>query len=153
DADPADAYFADSMDRETVLLTRGLKSLEISSAAGAETEIASDTDFRDFQRAHEKLGDKFVSSPSREFMRERNDQQRVDAHVRKQFFFLRQREDLFRNAIGRDDRQRMRVERDDRRRPVQLPRAFDDAADDLLMPDVQTIEVAYRCDASARQVR
>src|SRR5205814_3293582 len=85
-------------------------------------------------------------------MREWNDQQRVDVHRAEQLFLLRKRENLLRHAIGRDDRQRMRMKRDDRRWPSCRAGLLDDAADDLLMADVHAVEVADCCDAPAREI-
>ena len=86
---------------------------QIAFAAGAETEIASDADVADLQRGDEELLDEAVGGPARKVMREGDDDERVDAHVAQQFVFLRQRQDLRRHALGRDDRQRMRIEGDD----------------------------------------
>ena len=96
--------------------------------------------------------DEAVRRPARELVRERHDQHRVDAHLPQQLFLLGEGEDLLRDAVRRDDGQRVRVKRDDRRRPPQLPRALDDAADDLLMPDVHPVEIADRRHASAGEI-
>ena len=102
--------------------------------------------------ADEELVDESIGRPARELVREGNDEQRVDAHVAQQLVLLRQRQDLRRHAVRRDDRQRMRMKGDDRRRPPGLARARDDAADDGLMADVHPVEVADRGHASARQI-
>ena len=107
---------------------------------------------RDVQRVDEKFFDKTIGRPARELVRERHDEQRVDAHAAQDFFFLLQCEDLFRHAIGRDDGERMRMKRHDRRRHAKLARAIDHAADDRLMADVHPVEVADRGDAAGRQV-
>ena len=59
---------------------------------------------------------------------------------------------MLRHAIGRDDRQRMRMKRDHRRRTIDFVRALDDAANDRLMSDMHPVEVADRGDAAARKV-
>jgi len=46
----------------------------------------------------------------------------------------------------------MRIERDDRGRPAQLARTFDDAADDRLMADMQSVEITDRGHAPPRQI-
>src|ERR1044071_355429 len=153
DADAAYAHLVDALYGEAELLSRGLQLLEMPFASRAEGEVAADAHFRDLQRADEELFDEAVRRPARELVREGDDEERVDAHLPDQFFFLRQSEDLLRHAVGRDDGERMRVKGDDRRGPAGLSRARDDAADDGLMADVQAVEVADRGDAVAGEVR
>jgi len=86
-------------------------------------------------------------------VREGNHQQSVDAHRTKDLLLLRQRQDLLRHAVWGDDAKRVRMKRDDRRRPLSLTRALNHAADDLLMADVHAVEVSDRGDATAREVR
>src|SRR4029078_7493471 len=60
--------------------------------------------------------------------------------------------DLLRHAVGRHDRQRMRMKRDHRRRTPQLARALHAAARALLMPDVHAGEVPDRRHAPAWEI-
>jgi len=46
----------------------------------------------------------------------------------------------------------MRMKSDHCRRPLRFPRALDDTANNLLMPDVHAVEVAEGGDATAREI-
>src|SRR5437588_7137093 len=106
DADAADLYLVDSLHREAVLLAGRFQFREIAFASGAETEVASDADVADLQRGHQEFGDETIGGPTRKVVRERDNDERVDAHVAQQLVLLREREDLRRDAVRRDDRKR-----------------------------------------------
>src|SRR5438132_7309115 len=99
DANAANAHFIDSLNRDSVARAGGLQLVEVSLAAGAETEITADAHFLHVEGRDQELLDEAIGGPARELVRERDDQQSVDAHRAQELLLLRQREDLLRNAV------------------------------------------------------
>jgi Zn-dependent protease with chaperone function len=113
-ADAAHLHVVHAHHAEAVPLARVGELAQVALAARAEREVAADAHFLHVQRADEELVDEAVGGPARELVRERHDQHRVDAHGLQQLFLLRQGDDLFWHAVGRDDGQRMGMKGDDR---------------------------------------
>src|SRR5437867_2511562 len=152
DANAANAHLVNTLDGESQPRTGCLELRQIAFASRAETEIASDVHVVDLQGGDQKFLNESVRGPAREFVRERNHQQRVDVHRPKDFLLLSERQDLLRYTVGSDDRKRMRVECDHRRRALRFARTPHDATNNLLMPGMHAVEVADGGDAAARQI-
>src|SRR5207245_11754437 len=137
----ADADVIHALHRESEARAGSLQLRQIALSSGPETEIASNPHLAHAQRVYQELLNETIGRPARELVREGDDQERVDVHRAQDLLLLRQRQDLLRHPVGGDDRERMGIKCDDRRRTLRLPGALYHSSDDRLVTDVQAVEL------------
>jgi hypothetical protein len=137
------------IDREAEPFTGLAQQLHIAGRLLPEGEVVAHDDLDDVQPFDEQFVDVALRGELHEVRRERHDQKDVDAHLLDQLRTPGQRGQLRRVTTGKDDLHRVRIEGHQHGGHATGPARFHRAADQLLMPSVDTVEHADGDDTSA----
>src|SRR5438105_3546151 len=130
------------MDNELEFLPELFEQRHVAAAPVAEGETAPHANAVDAAKIACKAPNEFLAALAAEGFVKMNEQRGLDAEAGDGAQFLRQRVNLRRNAIGRDDCVGMAIKRNDNRARLMLPGISDHLPDDLLMAEVDAVKDA-----------
>jgi hypothetical protein len=131
-------------DRETARPADRLEGGEVAASRATEPKVAADVNGRETQARREVVAEELFPGQRSQLTIERKDEHAVDAAAFERFQLLPAGLDQLRASRRRDDRQRMRIERDDDRRRGARLRGGRHADENGLVPEVHAVEVADR---------
>ena len=150
---PAFEHDVERLHADPGLLAEPGEEGDVAALSAAEREGRPDVDLARSEPPAQEVADELLGRHRGELPRERDDDEGVDAELGDRLFALPERLDQPRRPLRVEDPHRVRVERQDDRRGVELPGPLDDAAEHLLVPEVDAVEVPDRQDAPPREVR
>src|SRR5205085_1173325 len=92
--DSSDSHLVNALYFEAIARAGSGELREVALATRSEAEVPADAHLAHLQSRNQKLGNEAIGGPSRKLGRERDDEQRIEAHRAQDLLLLRESEDL-----------------------------------------------------------